>query len=194
MLKELFLRAFQRKWIVLCLFLLLLSSTMCGIVFIKTPTFYEYQLRICDRFLDRVCYSDRSVFLIFIERTAGCALLLFLVLIGGVHPAALALSAMVMAFRGYTFGGTVAILFSVYGMSGAIVAFALYIPIRILADGVLLLAAAVSFSRAFCFRFCAGDIKELLADFLLLSVLILMICLLEAVLLAALFHPLGNLL
>ncbi len=167
---------------------------MCGIVFIKTPAFYEYHLKICDRFLDRVCYSDRSVFLIFLERTAGNALLLVLVLAGGLHPACLPLPAVVLLYRSYTFGGTLAILFSVYAFPGAVVAFVLYLPIHLLVDVALLLAAGTSVCRAFCFSFCAGDWKELLCDFLAFLALLVLICLLETVLLLALFHPLGNLL
>ena len=167
---------------------------MCGIVFIKTPAFYEYHLKICDRFLDRVCYSDRSVFIIFLERTSGAALLLLLVLAGGLHPVCLPLPALVLFYRSYTFGGTLAILFSVYAFPGAVVAFALYLPIRLLTDGVLILSAGISLTRAFCFSFCTGDFKELLSDFLFALVLIVLVCLLETVLLSALFHPLGNLL
>lgn len=167
---------------------------MCGIVFVKTPAFYEYHLKLCNRFLDRVCYSDRSVFLIFLERTAGSALLLALVLAGGLHPACLPLPVLVLLYRSYTFGGTLAILFSVYTFPGAIVALALYLPVHLLIDAALLLAAGVSFWRAFCFSFCAGDLKDLVFDFLAFLALLTLICLLEMVLLLALFHPMGNLL
>lgn len=187
-------RALSRKWWMVFLILALLCSSMCGIVFIKTPAFYEYHLKICDRFLDRVCYSDRNVFVIFLERTAGNALLLILVLAGGLHPACLPLPVVTLLYRFYTFGGTLAILFSVYAVPGAVVALALYLPIHLLVDAVFLLAAGISFSRAFFFSFCESDLKELLIDFLALFCLIALVCLLEMVLLLALFHPLGNLL
>lgn len=167
---------------------------MCGIIFCNTPAFYEYHLKICDRFLDRVCYSDRSVFLIFLERTTGCVLVLLPVLAGGFHPVCLPLPALVLVFRGYTFGGTLAILFSVYEFSGALVAIVLYLPVRLLTDCVLLIAAAVSCSRAFRFSFCSGDLRDLLLDLAFFAVCMVLVCLLEMLLLLVLFHPLGNLL
>ena len=165
---------------------------MCGIVFIKTPAFYEFHLKQCDRFLDRVCYSDRNVFVIFLERTAASALLLALA--GGLHPVCLPIPVLVLLYRSYTFGGTLAVLFSVYSFPGAVVAFALYLPVHLLIDAILLLAAGVSFWRAFCFSFCAGDLKELLFDFLAFLAFLALVCLLEMILLLALFHPMGNLL
>ena len=167
---------------------------MCGIVFIKTPAFYDYHLKICDRYLDRVCYSDKSVFLIFLERSAVSVLLLALVLAGGFHPVCLSVPVLVLFFRSYTFGATTAVLFSVYSFPGAVVALTLYIPVHLLLDFVLLLAAGVSFSRAFGFSFCGSDFKDLLADLLLFAALTVLVCLLEMVLLLALFHTFGNLL
>ena len=194
LLKDLLSRALERKWAIIALILLCLCSTICGIVFIKTPTFFDYHLKICDRFLDRVCYSDRSVFLICIERTTGSVFFLLLILAGGLHPATLVLPTAALAFRAYTFGGTLAILFSVYGVSGSLIAFTLYMPVHLLLDILFLCAGSISFSRAFSFHFCMEDFRELLFDFLILSVLILLICILEAILLGVLFHPLGNLL
>ncbi len=193
LLRDCLARAFARKWIPAALLILFLSSTVCGIVFIKTPVFYEYHLRVCDRFLDRVVYSDRSVFLIFLERGAGNLLLLALILAGGIHPAALLLPAVVVAYRAYLFGGTLAILFTVYGASGAFVAFALYLPVQIAVCAVLLIASALSFARAFCFRFCGADLKGLLSDCLALAAALFAAGLIEMLLLGALFHPLGNL-
>ena len=192
--KDCFLRAFSKKWVILILAIVLLLSTTCGTVFIKTPYFFEYHLRICDRFLDRVCYSDRNVILIFFERTGGCALLVALALAGGFHPVCLLLPLAVLVYRSYTFGGTLAILFSVYEFPGAVVALLLYIPIHLLTDGLLLIAAGLSFSRAFRFSFCAGELRELLSDFLVLLLLCALVCLAEMILLLVLFHPLGNLL
>lgn len=190
--QDLFSRAIRQKFVLVILFLLCLCSTVCGIVFIKTPAFFDYHLKICDRFLDRVCYSDRSVVAICFERTGGCALFLLLLAAGGLHPAALVLPACAVVFRAYNFGGTLAILFSVYGFSGAIVAFVIFLPIHLLLDALFFAAASLSFSRAFCFRFCVSDFKELLADLLLLLALGFLVCVLEAILLGVLFHPLGN--
>lgn len=194
LLRELLLRAVERKWAMVSLLFLFICGTMCGIIFIKTPTFYEYHLKICDRFLDRVCYSDRSVFLIFIERTAGNVFFLILLLIGGLHPAALIIPATALVFRAYTFGGTLTILFSTYEISGALVAFALYLPIHLMLDILFLIAASLSFFRAFCFRFESGAFRELFFDFFICTIIICLICLIEAFILGVLFHPLGNLL
>lgn len=190
--KDLLCRACERKIVPILLFLALLTSTMCGIIFIRTPAFYEFHLRQCDRFLDRVCYSDRNVFVIFLERTAGLLLLVALVLAGGAHPALLPLPAAVLLYRGYTFGGTLAVFFSVYGFSGAMVVFALYLPIHLLADALLLIGASLSCLRAFSQR--GAPLRELGCDFLLLAALAALLCLIEMVLLLALFHPMGNLL
>lgn len=191
--KELFSRAIRQKYILLILFLLCLCSTVCGIVLVKTPAFFDYHLKICDRFLDRVCYSDRSVAAICMERTFGCVMFLLLVCLGGLHPAALVLPSCALVFRAYNFGGTLAILFSVYRFSGAIVALVLYIPIHLMLDIVFLCGAMLCFSRAFCFRFCLADWKALGLDFALLCVLSLLICVAEGLLLCVLFHPFGNL-
>lgn len=191
--RELCSRALSQKIILICLFALTLCSTVCAIIFLKTPAFFDYHLKICDRFLDRVCYSDRSVVVICFERTAGCAFYLLLILLGGLHPAALVLPSCALVFRAYNFGGMLAILFSVYKFSGAIVAFTLYLPIHLLLDVLLFAAASISFSRAFCFRFCTSDFKELLLDFLLFLLLVFAVCVVEAILLGVFFHPLGNL-
>lgn len=193
-LHELFHRIFERKWVIVLLIFTFLLSTMCGIVFVKTPVFYDYHLKICDRFLDRVCYSDRSVFFIFLERSFGNALFLGLLMIGGIHPLALSLPTVAIAFRAYTFGGTLTILFTTYEVSGAMVALTLYLPIHLLLDAMFLFAAAISFTRAFSFRFDKNDLRELLFDYLKFLLIIILICILEALLLAVLFHPIGNLL
>lgn len=189
-----FSRAFERRRTLILLLVLVLVGAICGMAFFKTPAFYEFHLRSCDRFLDRICYSDRNVFVLFLERTGGCVLLVALYLIGGVHIAGLFLPAAGILFRAYTFGGTVAVLFSVYRLPGALVVFVLYLPIRIMTDAVLLLAAALSVARAPAFCFSRSDFRDLLLDFAVLSLLIVLVCLIEAILLLALFHPLGNLL
>lgn len=167
---------------------------MCGIVFVKTPSIYSYHLNICEKFLDRVCFSSRSVFIIFLERFAGNALILLLLTVAGVHIAGLSVTPAAIVYRGYVFGGSLAIFFSVYQFSGALIVFALYLPVHVLLDSVFLFAVALSFSRAPQFRFCTEDCKGLLCDFLLLLFLVAAVCLLEAFLLLVLFHPVGNLL
>lgn len=187
-------RAIRQKKTLVVFLLLFGCLTLCGILFIKTPAVYDYHLTICDRFIDRVCFSSRSVFLIFLERAAGNALILLLLSVAGIHIAGLAVTPVVICFRAYTFGGSLAIFFSVYRFTGAIIVFALYLPVHILLDAVFLMAVSLSFSRAPSFRFCGNDWKELLFDVLILLALILAVCLLEAILLLVLFHPLGNIL
>lgn len=190
---DVFARVFERKWVPIALVSLFFCSAVCGVVFVRTPAFYEYQLRILDRFLDRVCYSERSVVAIFFERAAGDALVLLLVTVGGFHPAALAIDAVTVAFRAFHLGGTAAMLFSVYGVPGAYVAFVLYLPVRIPTDAVLLTGAALAVSRAFGLGLCREAPARACADFLVLSLILLLICIFEAILLAAFFHPAGNL-
>lgn len=187
-------RAVSRKKTLICFALLFFAFMICGMLFIKTPAVYDYHLTVCDRFIDRVCFSTRSVFLIFLERAAGNALILLLLSVAGIHIAGLVVTPAVICFRAYTFGGTLAIFFSVYRFTGAIIVFALYLPVHVLLDAVFLLAVSLAFSRAFCFRFCADDWKELLCDFFVLLAFVVAVCLLEAVLLLVLFHPLGNIL
>lgn len=190
--RDCFARTFEKKWIPVLLFSLFLLFCILGIVLVGTPAFYDYHLDLCDRFLDRVCYSSRSVVLIFFERAAGSSLLVVLVSTGGIHPAALLLPSVTIAYRAYTFGGTLAILFSVYRAAGALVAFALYLPIHLLLDAVLLAAASLAFHRAFRFRMRSW--REFFSDLLVLCAAAVLICLLEMLLLGILFHPLGNLL
>lgn len=187
-------RAVNNKKTLLAFLFVLLISALCGMIFVKTPAVYSYHLTICERFVDRVCFSSRSVFLIFLERTAGHFLILLLLLCAGIHTAGLIVTPAVICFRAYTFGGSLVIFFTVYRFTGALIVFVLYLPVHLLIDAVLLLAVSLSFSRARCFRFCADDWKGLLLDLVVLFVLILLICLIEAFLLLALFHPLGNIL
>ena len=193
-LQELISKAFERKWATVLLIFLFFCSIMSGIIFVKTPYFYDYALKICDRFLDRVCYSDKNIFLIFLERSAGNIFFLALLMVGGVHPLTLFLTSTMIAYRAYAFGSTLTILFSVYKVSGAMIVITFYFPIHILLDVLFLVAASISVSRAFSFRWCTSDFKELLLDFGFLSILTILLCLLEMILLGVLFHPLGNLL
>lgn len=191
--KDLFCRAVEKKRALIIFGVIFLAGMILGICFVKTPAFYEFHLNNCDRFLTRVCYSDRNVFVIFLERTAGCALLLVLTLIGGVHIVAIAVPTAVILYRSYTFGGQIAVLFGVYGVSGAIVALVLYIPIHLLIDAILLIGTSISVGRARCFRFAKQDLCELGRDLLALLLLVAAVCLVEMILLLAIFHPLGNL-
>ncbi len=189
-----FCRILSRKKTLIVFIFLLLCSTMCGILFVKTPAIYAYHLNICDKFIDRICYSSRSVFLIFLERLAGNSLILLLLMIAGIHVAGLAVTPAAIAYRGYVFGGSLVIFFSVYRVSGALIVFALYLPIHILIDAIFLCAVSLSFSRASRFKFCTNDFKELICDFFLLFSLVVAVCFVEALLLLVLFHPIGNLL
>lgn len=192
--RELFFRVAARKKTLVCFGVLFLCGFILGIAFIKTPAIYGYHLRLCDRFVDRVCYSDRSIFVIFVERSFANGLFLILILCSGVHPIGLILPPMLLCYRSYTFGGSIVVFFSVYRMSGALIVFVLYLPIHLLIDLVLIGAAAISCERAFGFQFCQRDFIRLGRDALLLVVCVAVICLLEAVLLLVLFHPIGNLL
>lgn len=187
-------RILCRKKTLIILILLYLSSIICGIIFIKTPAIYEYHYNMCDRFIDRVCFSNTSVFLIFFERTFGNAVLLVLFVIAGIHPIACILPPVVIIYRAYTFGGSIFIFCSVYRFTGVLIAFLLYFPIHLLIDAVFLCAGICSFHRSVRFCFCKRDFSELVVDFLFFLAIIVLICILEAILLLALFHPLGNIL
>ena len=192
--RELLGRVISRKKTLLAFGVVFLIGVILGMLFIKTPSVYGYHLKLCDRFIDRVCYSDRNVFFIFIERTSGNVLLVGLILCAGLHPVGLILQPVILVYRAYMFGGSLAIFFTVYRMSGALIVFVLYLPIHLLIDAVLLCATALSCARANSFRFCTEDLTALVRDAVFLIVLVAAICFLEMVLLLALFHPLGNLL
>ena len=193
LLRDCFSRVFERKITLIVLVCLFFVATVLGVLFITTPAIYSYHLNLCDRFVDRVCYSETSVFLIFLERLAGNCVFVAVILCSGVHVVGLFLPPIVLVYRAYTFGGSLAIFFSVYKISGVLIVFALYLPIHLLIDAVLIGATVLSFSRARCFCFTQEDILGLLRDFLILIVLIAAICLLECILLAVLFHPIGEL-
>ena len=165
-----------------------------GIAFIGSPSVYDYHLNACERFLDRVCFSSRSVFVIFLEHTAGNALLLALFLFAGIHPAGLVFPPALFVYRAYTCGGSIAIFFSVYGFTGVFVGLVLFFPVHLALDFVFLVASSLSCDRARKFRFRKEEFCSLLADYIVLLVAIAAVCLIEAILLLALFHPLGNIL
>ncbi|MDE7159136.1 MAG: hypothetical protein K2N74_06155, partial [Clostridiales bacterium] len=145
-----------------------LISFVLGIIFIKTPAAYSYYIKLCERFIDRVCFSETSVIIIFLERTAGFTLVFALILISGIHPAGCILPPAIFVYRFYTFGGSIAIFLSVYRMTGVLIVFILYLPIHLLIDAVCLAAALLSYSRACCFRFSKEDWCTLGCDFLVL--------------------------
>ncbi len=187
-------RAFEKKNILIIYGLLFVIGTALGIIFIKTPVIYAYHLDRCEQFIDGVCFSDRSIFLIFLERLAGHMLIGVVLLLAGMHPVGLVLTPIVILFRSYTFGGSLYVFFSVYRVTGALIALALYIPVHIILDFIFVMTIALSFCRAFSFRFKKGDFVELLRDFFILLLLIVLVCFLEMLLLLILFHPLGNIL
>lgn len=192
-LRECLLRALEKRVALAVFSGMFLLFAVLGMVFSGTALFYDFLLARCDRFLYYVCYSDQSVALLFLERTAGGAVLVAVCTLAGVHLAALAAIPAVLVIRAYTFGGCIAVLFGAYGVSGALVALVLYLPVHLALDAVLILCSSVSCGRARCFRFCKQDFFGLLCDFLAFLLLTAAIFLLEAVLLLAIFHPLGNL-
>ncbi len=193
-LKNFFSRIFERKKTLIVLSLLLLVFTILGACFVTSEAIYEYHLSVCDGFLLDICYSDTNVFLIFLERFGGCALLILLVLVGSVHPAALILPVAVLVYRAFTFGGSLYVFFDYYGLSGAMVVLILYLPIHLLTDALLVFAATVAFARAFRSCDLLSDLKDLFWDFLTLLLLAAAIYLAEMFLLLALFHPIGKIL
>lgn len=192
--KERFGRALDKKIVLIIYAVLFLTGTILGIVFIKSPAIYDYHAERCKSFIESVCYTDRSVFLILLERFAGHALILALLLASGIHPMGLIITPIVILFRSYTFGGSIAIFFSVYHVTGALIAIAFYIPVHILFDCIFLAAIALSFQRAFCFKFGKGDFRELFLDFIILLIFTLVVCIVEIILLLLLFHTVGNIL
>lgn len=185
-------RAFCRKKTLIAFAVLAAGCFALGIVFITTPAIYEYHIKLCDRFVDRVCFSDKNVFAIFLERGMGNAVLLLIVCLSGVHIVGCIFPPIILAYRSYTLGGSLYIFFTVYRVSGAFVAVALYLPIHLLIDIVLFCASAQAYARAPHFGFAKRDWGALFADFLCLFAVILAIGLVEMLLLLALFHPLGN--
>ncbi len=173
---------------------LYLAGMILGLIFITTPTTYEYNLTLCERYLNRVCFSDADVFVIFLERTAGRALLLAMILFSGIHFAALCVPPAVLLYRAYTFGGSIAIFFMVYRVTGVLIVFVLYLPIHVLVDVILIGATALSCARAPRFCFCRRDFSGIALDLLALFALLAAIGLLEMLLLLAVFHPIGTLL
>ncbi len=166
-----------------------------GIVFIKTPSVYEYHFRSCERFLNRVCYSQTNVVLIFLKRTLGCCAYLALISVCSVHiiPAC-AMIPTVLCYRAYTFGGAAWIFVSVYKMSGVFVLLVLYVPIRLLCDFIYVCCSVCSFARVKEFSWQKRDFAQLFSNFIRDCILIVAVCLFEMILLLVLYHPIGALL
>ena len=192
--RDCFARAFERKKTLIVFAVLFVFAMLLGIVFIKTPAIYDYHLSRCERFIDSICFSDRSVFLIFLERIAGHALILALLLVAGIHPVGLVITPIIVVFRAYTFGGSLSIFFSVYRMTGALIAIAFYLPVHIMFDVIFLVVVSLSFNRAFGFRFCKRDFAQLLRDSLIFLIFTVLVCIVEILLLLLLFHSVGNIL
>ena len=193
-LRNFFSKVLERKKTLIFLALLVVLFTILGMCFLSSPAVYEYHLELCESFLLDVCFSDGNVFLIFLGRLGGCLLLVLLILIGGIHPAALVRPLFVIVYRAFTFGGCLYVFFVQYGLSGAMVVFVLYLPIHLLTDVLLLFAAVISFGRAFRFCFCGTDLFEILWDAFALLLLAVAVYLAEMILLLALFHPIGKIL
>lgn len=160
----------------------------------RSPAMFEYNRNLCARYIDRVCYSDTDVFVLFFTRLLGHGLLFVLVLAGSIHPAAMLFPAAVLLYRSFTFGGSVVLFFAVYGAAGALVVFILYLPIHLLIDVSLLLACSRSCGRCTSFCFCGDDLLVLLLDLLCFVLVAVAVGAVEGLLLAALYHPLGNIL
>ncbi len=187
-------RALSRKKTLVFLAVFFLVSAVLGMCFVKNYAMYEYHLNACNRYLDRVCYADRSVALIFLERLAGHLILLLLLLLGGIHIALVPVSFGVLFFRAYTFGGSLVVFFSAYGLSVLPVVLVLYLPIHLLLDAVFLAALSLSMGRCRCFAPCREEIFCLLFDLFTLLLAVAAALFAEALLLLALFHPIGNIL
>lgn len=185
-------RTFERKKTLIVFAALFAVGMILGLIFVTTPAIYDYHITICDRFVNRVCFSDRNVFEIFLERTLGHAVLLLVIALSGIHPVGCVFPPVVLLYRAYTFGGSLYIFFSVYRLSGALIVVGLYLPVHLLIDAVLCFAGSLSYAR--CRRFCFSrqDWLLLFADFLVFFCFVLAIGLAEMLLLLALFHPLGN--
>ncbi len=168
-----------------------LAGVLLGMCFVKTQAVYGYHLDLCESYLVKVCFSEKNIFGIFLERFFGFLLLGALLLAAGLHFAALILPPAVLLYRSYTLGGSIIIFCSVYGVTGILVLFALYLPVHLAIDALLIGATTLSCARAPKFRFTRQDFCVLGADLLALALAIAAVCLVECVLLLAVFRPIG---
>lgn len=194
LLRDLFFRAMSRKKTFAALAALFLLFIVLGMIFYSALPIRRQLNIMCARFMERIVYSDKNIFLIFLERTAANAALSVLILCAGVHPAALVFPPLLLAYRASVFGGTFVAFFAIYRLPGAFVVLLLYLPIHLLTDALLLTTAAISFARAKGFCFCRRDLRGLLYDILSVLAISAAICLAETMLLAVIFRPLGNIL
>ena len=192
--KECFGRVLGKRVVLIVFAALFVIGMALGIVFIKTPALYDYHLNRCERFIDSVCFSDRSVFLIFLERIVEHTLILARHLAVGIPPRWLVLPPVLFLFRAYIFGGSRACFFFVYRVTGALIAIAFYLPIHILFDCIFFAAVAISFGRATSFLFHKRCFADLLKDFIILLIFTAIVCLVEMIFLLILFHSVGNIL
>lgn len=182
----------EKKRLLIAFAALYLLGALLGALFIRTPSVYEYHLGSCERFMARICFSDRSVIVIFFERAGIAALLLALMLLAGIHAAALILPPALLLYRAYTLGGSTVIFFTVYRVTGVLVFLVLYLPVRLLTDALLVAATVLSCERARSFGFSRGEFAEIARDFAALLAAAVGVCLYEGILLFALFHPIGG--
>ncbi len=186
-------RIIERKKTLILFDAIYLVCMILGACFWKSASTYEYLLSLCDRFVRRICFSDCNLFLVFLERTAGRTLLIALMLASGIHWGCLWIAPVMLLYRAYTFGSCVIILFSVYRLTGIFIVFALYLPVHLCIDVLLISAAVLSCQRVGNFRFCRNDFYAILRDFGAIFLLICAISALEIILLGIIFHPAGNL-
>lgn len=168
-----------------------LVGVVLGMCFYRAPAVYGFHLKVCEKFMTEICFSEKSVFLIVLERVCGFTLLAAVFLFAGIHFAGLILPPALLLYRAYTLGGSILILGSVYGVTGILVLFALYLPVHLAIDVLLIGATALSCGRAPQFCFSRQDFCLLGLDLLAFFLAIAAICLAEGVLLLAVFHSIG---
>ena len=186
--RECFSRAWEHKRALFCFMLLFFVCAVIGMLVRDS-----YHLQLCTRYLRNVCYTDKSVVVVFFGRFAGCTLLILFLLASGMHRIGLIFPPLLFAFRGYTFGGCIAIFFSVYKFAGALIVIAFYLPVHLLIDAILFWVTALSVDRCRSFCFCRLSFLALLRDAVFFIVLAAAVCFLEMVLLIVIVHPVGNL-
>lgn len=182
---------FERKKAIIILILLFLSSIVCGIVFIKNGEFYQICMRNCSRFVDYVCFSQVSVFKIFLERFLAHLLILSVVLLTGITKITSYLSPVILVYRGFFLGGNCFLLIAVYHFSGILILLLLYLPIHLAVDFLLTVACIHAFDRSKSFYFCKDGLLGLASDLALYAISLLAIHAVETLILFAIFHPLG---
>lgn len=184
-------RAVQQKRLLVLFFVLFALAFLLGIILAAAKVDYAQHLLRCERYFERVLYSARSVFLIFLERTASGAIVIAVLTACSVHPAAVALPTVLFVYRGYVCGGSVVVFVSAFGLGGVLVGLLLYLPVQLALTALYMLTASLSFSRSL--TFCGRELGALFMQFLCALVLVAAICLAELLLLLVIFRPLGGL-